>query len=191
MLRISLRRSIIQNVTERYVSRGALAGGFTQEALHQWAIRHWKDDDVKYVDLFSCKINDQCANWLNDHPYPSSEITRAFFGSYWFLPERILLSSICYPHVRLPKGPIRQGQKFLLWTVVVDSPHEKILEWQIGGTSIGGATMVAFDPTLRKVYHGNCIKFKVGSIGAELHKWYAQRLLHGMVNKLMNVKATV
>ena len=75
------------------------------------------------------------------------------------------------------------GEQFLLWKVVVSSPHEMILEWSVRGKALG-CTMVAFDPSLRKVYHGNCLKFEPGSTPTAIHAWYAQTLLGGMVQKL-------
>ena len=163
--------------------RGALPGGFTQEALSEWAANFWNPDDVKYVDLYSHKISKPCASWLKTHPYPSSELARAFLGSKSFLPERLLLTPFSYPNISLPDGQIPIGHEFLLWTVVVNSPHEMILEWSILG-KVHGCTMVAVDPGLCKVYHGNCLKFQVGYQAITLHAWYAQRLLLGMVHNL-------
>lgn len=173
----------LASVPRRNVSRGALAGGFSKEALQEWASNFWKEDSVKFVDLYSQKVTPKCATWLNDHSGPSSQLTRAFFGSWVFLPERLLLTPFSYPHVTLPDGKIRNGQQFLLWKVVVDSPHEMILEWSVRGKALG-CTMVAFDPSLRKVYHGNCLKFETGSTPNAIHAWYAQTLLGSMVQAL-------
>jgi hypothetical protein len=97
----------------------------------------------------------------------------------------MLLTPFCFADSTLPHKDekIPRGQKFLLWTVVVDSPHEMILEWSVRGRSLG-CTMVAFDPSLRKVYQGNCLKFDPDSFSTKLHTWYAQHLLDGMVQKL-------
>ena len=173
----------LASVPCRSVSRGALAGGFSREALHEWASNFWKEDTVKFADLYSHKVTPKCASWLNVHSDPSSQLARAFYGSWVFLPERLLLTPFSYPHVTLPNGKIREGQQFLLWKVVVDSPHEMILEWSVHGKALG-CTMVAFDPSLRKVYHGNCLKFEPGSMPTAIHAWYAQALLGGMVQVL-------
>lgn len=167
------------------LSRGALAGGFTKEALQGWAQDFWNEEHVQFVDLYSQKVSSQCSAWLNVHPNPSSQLVRAFYGSIQFLPERMLLTPFCYADCTLPKkdAKIQRGQKFLLWTVVADTPHEMILEWSVGGKSLG-CTMVAFDPCLRKVYQGNCLKFEPDSFSTKVHTWYAQLLLSGMVHKL-------
>ena len=54
--------------------------------------------------------------------------------------------------------------------------------------------MLAFDPSLRKVYHGNCIDVREEIIqgffpkkGVRLHVAYAKFLLDGMTNELENL----
>ena len=172
----------------RSISRGALAGGFSKESLKGWAsnFREQKQE-ASFVDLYSQKVSPQCASWLNTHSHPSTQLTKALFGSNRFVPERILLTPFSYHHRKLPTtldDKIKIGQRFLLWTVVVDSPHEMILEWKVGSGKVGGYTMVAFDPSLRKVYQGNCLTFQPSSAGTRLHAWYAQFLLGGMIQHL-------
>jgi hypothetical protein len=177
--------AIVQGRRASGLSRGALAGGFTKESLQGWARDFWKEENVRFVDLHSQKVSSQCSDWLNVHPNPSSQLARAFYGSIQFLPERMLLTPFCYSNSTLPHKDekIQLGHQFLLWKVVVDSPHEMILEWSVNGKGLG-CTMVAFDPSLRKVYQGNCLKFEPNSISTKLHTWYAQLLLGGMVQQL-------
>ena len=55
--------------------------------------------------------------------------------------------------------------------------------------------MLAFDPSLRKVYHGNCIDVREERIqkgffpkkGVQLHVAYAKFLLDGMTDELENL----
>lgn len=172
----------------RFVSRGALSGGFSKGALQNWATNHWKEKSSQkpYVDLYNQRITKECASWLDSHPHPSSELAKAFFGSIRFVPERCVLTPTNYQQSRL-LDEFTMGTKFLQWTVVSDTPHEMILTWSAG--SIRGCTSVAFDPSLRRVYHGNCLNSKANSSSLvqaliPLHQAYAQFLLVGMMDKL-------
>jgi hypothetical protein len=167
----------------RSISRGALAGGFSKESLKAWA-SNFGEKEASFVDLYSQKVSPQCASWLKTNSRPSTQLIKSFFGSIRFVPERILLTPFWYHHRKLPTlDKIEIGQRFLLWTVVVDSPHEMILEWKVG-SQVGGYTMVAFCPSLRKVYQGNCLTFQPGSTSASAHAWYAEFLLGGMIQHL-------
>ena len=54
--------------------------------------------------------------------------------------------------------------------------------------------MLAFDPALRKVYHGNCInvtnervKGYIPELAIQMHVKYAELLLNDMANELENL----
>lgn len=185
-------------VSKRYFSYGALPGGFSKEALQQWANQQWKnksfnnnDENEHYVDLFSHKLTMECTNYLNNHDqHPSNQLAQCFFGSYRFLPERLLLSPF-YKTYSLP-STFRINEQYLAWRVQVQSPLEIICSWQIN-TNIKGCTMIAYDPVLRKVYHGNCIHSSATqnglfrSVVEPVHVKYAQFLLVGMVQEIENM----
>ena len=83
---------------------------------------------------------------------------------------------------------LQMGSKFLAWEVVSQTPNEMILAWNFG-TFSRGCTFVAFDPSLRRVYHGNCLDTKANkswlvNVMIPFHQAYANFLLAGMVKKL-------
>lgn len=176
----------------RSVSRGALSGGFSKGSLQNWAVNHWNEspNETTYVDLYNERVTNECSAWLASHPHPSSELAKAFFGSICFFPERIILTPI-FGNSQLPID-LQMGSNFLAWQVVSDTPHEMILSWNFG--SLRGCTFVAFDPSLRRVYHGNCLDSKANnswSVNAMIpfHQAYAKFLLAGMVKKLEGIAA--
>ena len=177
-------------VIKRYFSKGALAGGFTKEGLQQFGKRLWneKQDDRDrnpYSDLFYDKISVPCSTWLDSHNDPSAEIAKAFFSSRRFYPERMLMTPFLYDKMHVPE--FREGDKFLAWEVISKSPLELICSWNLG--KVQGLTTVAFDPKLRRLYHGNCIDFdtadsRVFQALLPLHCHYAKFLLGGMKDVL-------
>lgn len=195
-------------------SRGAIAGGFTRQALLNFAQNHWNMPNISsisnsrrrsfpdnnesapyYSDLFSHKVSIECSNWIEKRTHPSVTLARSFFGSWRFLPERILLTPLLFVLgsgtassclKKLESNPFSVKDTHLVWTVEVQALHELILHYTSG--SVRGLTTVAFDPALRKVYHGNCIEVldsedrgKAWGIMVSFHRWYAQFLLRGMV----------
>ncbi len=174
---------------QRLVHDGALPGGFTQEALAQWAQHTLKDDKEPYADLFSESISFDCNEYLKHQPHPSSDLTKCFFGSNRFIPERYLLTPFFFRNNNhnLP-NVFSTNEKFLAWTVIVHSPLETICTWEFG-QSVKGCTMIGFDPKLRRVYHGNCIHSSVTDkaffhASLPIHVRYAKFLLNGMVYKI-------
>lgn len=86
---------------------------------------------------------------------------------------------------------LKMNDQYLAWKVRSHSPLEIICSWKITNT-IKGFTMIAYDPQLRKVYHGNCIHVsdEVKNSGLfryvmiHLHVKYASLLLQGMVEEI-------
>jgi len=153
--------------------------------------------DDPYVDLFSKRVSDECSRYLSGHPSPSDALGRAFFGSRNFMAENILLSSLDSLFTLYPEGaktlPTEFGfnSQYLLWKVSMKAPLELICSYQIEGLNFRGITMVAFDPALRRAYHGNCINVTEKRIqgfflkkGIHMHTKYAEFLLNGMVESL-------
>ena len=175
-------------IIKRCFSKGALAGGFTKEGLQQFGKRLWnekQDDRDPYSDLFYDKISAPCSTWLDSHHDPSAEIAKAFFSSRRFYPERMLMTPFLYDKMHVPE--FREGDKFLAWEVISKSPLELICSWNLG--KVQGLTTVAFDPKLRRLYHGNCIDFdtsdsRVFQALVPLHCHYAKFLLGGMKDVL-------
>mmetsp|Transcript_1918 Transcript_1918/g.2336 ORF Transcript_1918/g.2336 Transcript_1918/m.2336 type:complete len:198 (+) Transcript_1918:59-652(+) len=170
----------------RRLLHGALAGGFSREALQQWSMQEWNDKHSPYSDLLSQKVSTASIDYLNEHPHPSSELAKFFFKSVPFAPERIILTPFRYQHSALP-NIFTEGTKYLFWTVRVHTPLEIILRWQLNG--IDGCTMIAYDPQIKRVYHGNSIhssvtKNNVFRALTPLHVQYAKLLLSGMVQEL-------
>jgi hypothetical protein len=197
--------------------------GISKGELQNWAANHWKEEtttsnsnnaETLYVDLYHQPISKECSAWLvgdddgshhhQDHQYPSSELARCFFGSIRFVPERLVLAPLMLYRqlsLKLPDDASvlqRVGSKFLLWEVASATPHQMILTWSFGTwSSVRGCTLVAFDPSLRRVYHGNCLHPKSTnnchrlflSVMIPLHQMYAQFLLVGMMHKLENEAA--
>ena len=196
-------------------AKNCLSGGFTSDGLRLWALlsnfgqesfeqlksqeirkrrRLLGDDESQpYVDLFSKRISDESNDYLKTVPSPSDTIARAFFGSKHFMAERMVLTPIYLlsstSSTTLP-CTFSMNDRFLTWRVVTKSPLELILSWQVG--NVKGVTMMGFDPSQRKAYHGNCIDIKEDTLnnmpfvmsGIRLHKTYAQFLLDGMVKEL-------
>jgi hypothetical protein len=192
---------------------GALAGGFTSEALQQWAIHHFNTDtngklkqnkregkreneneneSIAYVDLFSEPISNECVTYLNNQKHPSSELVKSFFGSSQFLPQRMLITPF-FEHSQLP-DVFSLGTQYLPWTVAVQSPLETICTYErtfkFTNVKVRGCTMIAYDPKLRRVYHGNCIESSAATqsnifrIMTPMHVKYARMLLSGMVQDI-------
>lgn len=196
-------------------AKDSLAGGFTLDSLKHWALlsnfgqesfdqlksqeirrrRRRIDDDENqpYVDLFSKRISDESNDYLKTQPSPSDALARAFFGSKHFLTERMILTPIYTlsgsSSITLPRS-FAMNDRFLAWRVAMKSPLELILSWNV--SNVNGVTMFAYDPSLRKVYHGNCINVAEDTIqdrplamrGIQLHNRYAQFLLDGMVEEI-------
>lgn len=202
-------------------ARNTLPGGFTSDGLKNYGLlsnygqesleqlksrevrrkRRQLDDETNqpYVDLFSKRISDECSDHLKSQESPSDSLARAFFGSKHFMPERIILTPIHLlsgeSSTSIPSS-FQLKDRFLQWTVVSKSPLELIFSWQV--TNVKGVTMLAFDPALQKVYHGNCINIKeealdkpLAAIGIRLHKVYAEFLLAGMVSELPSTKTNI
>ncbi len=210
MIRIINRNAGKINAGKRALSRGALPGGFTEEGLQNYAKFHWKgnmnggggggkrarrsdeeddgpDEGVLYTDLFSHKISPECSGWLDSHEDPSGALGKAFFGSPRFIPERIVMSPLFYKHTRLLDS-FKEQERFLAWKVISKSPLELICEWNLGNMT-KGLTMLAFDPPLRRIYHGNCVdrltsQNKIFEAFIPLHDQYANYLLRGMGDAL-------
>jgi hypothetical protein len=198
-------------------SRSTIGGGFTKDGLLQWAMltdfgsdtnmngqqmrrrrRQMNDDPSRlpYVDLFSQSISKECCNYLTHQPSVSGLLGKAFFGSRQFLPEKYLLTALnsafsLYPHTAISLPEFELNDRFLQWKVTMNAPLELICSWGIERYDIKGCTMMAFDPSVRKVYHGNCINVRMQTLeGLEfrhvtrLHVMYANFLLGGMVDEL-------
>ena len=111
--------------------------------------------------------------------------------------EKILLSSLdsllsLYPEgaTTLPKE-FGLNNQYLQWKVTMKAPLELICSYQIERLNFRGCTMVAFDPALRRAYHGNCIDVAEKRIEGfflkkviHMHTKYAEFLLDGMVGSL-------
>lgn len=205
---------MISSYCRRFASTSTLPGGFTSDGLKHYCLlsnygqdsleqlksqevrrrRRQLDDETNqpYVDLFSKRISNECNDHLKSQANPSDTLARAFFGSKHFMPERMILTPIHLlsgeSSTSIPSS-FQLKDRFLQWTAVSKTPLEVILSWQV--SSVRGVTMLAFDPALHKVYHGNCINIKEEALdrplaanGIRLHKLYAQFLLDGMVGEL-------
>ena len=197
----------ILNQQLRRTSRGALPGGYSKEGLKYWASEYWNPLKTQskrrrshrehheipyYCDLYSHRVSNESINWLEEQSNPSAHLTRAFFGSTHFAPERVLLTLLYKGQSKcnreLDELYFNKEDQYLAWTVQVNAPYELILTYDLG--FMRGCTMIAFDPSLRKVYHGNCIDIDadhlspIWGIAIGLHQWYANFLLKGMVLQL-------
>jgi hypothetical protein len=205
--------------TSNLWSKAILPGGFTADGLREWAVlndfgatdncgtsptsqdmrrRKRQLVDEPYVDLFARRVSDECSQYLSQHPSPSDELGRAFFGSTNFMVERMILSSLNSLFSLYPEGtstlPTVFGlnDQYLQWKVTMKAPLELICSYHIDRLNFRGCTMLAYDPALKKVYHGNCIDFAEQRIeqgmilktSFEIHKKYAEFLLAGMVSTL-------
>ena len=185
----------------RHLSSGALGGGYSKENLAYFAASHFAErrkrrriedevdeDELPYADMFNQQISSDANEWLKSHPSPSVVLARSFFDSTAFAPERTILSlSTNGPGKALPDMSFNVGESHLLWTVAVKSPLEIILTWELESLGFAkGATQLAFDPSLRRVYQGNALD-QVPEWAASLvplHERYAKYLLQGMVDEI-------
>lgn len=206
-------------IRRRYVSSGALGGGFSKHNLAFFAARHWAkhddaddptavsssqqserrrrrriqdevdEDELPYADMFHQQISPDASKWLRSHPSPSVVLARAFFSSDAFAPERTILSlgPNSGPSQAMSDSSFNIGETHLLWTVTVKSPLEMILTWELESLGrLKGATQLAFDPSMRRVYQGNALdrvpQWAVPLI--PLHERYAEYLLQGLVSEI-------
>lgn len=160
--------------------------------------RQLSDDpsSLPYVDLFSQSISKECCDYLTHQPSVSGLLGKAFFGSRRFLPEKYFLTATnsvfsLYPNTATSSSEFQLNDRYLQWKVTLNAPLELICSWGIEKYDIKGCTMMAFDPSLRKVYHGNCVNITMQTLeGFEfrhvtrLHALYAKFLLGGMVDEL-------
>lgn len=195
----------------------SLGGGFTKDGLQQWAmltnfgnesemngqqIRRRKrelsglSNDSPYTDLFSQQISRHCCDYLLHQPSPSGLLGQAFFRSTNFSPEKCFLLAINYAFSFYPKQAVNMPEfqlndQYLQWRVTMKAPMELICTWELERYGLKGCSMMAFDPSLCKAHHGNCINiptkqlegFKYRS-AMKLHELYAKFLLDGMVKEL-------
>lgn len=180
--------SSFNTIPKRLLSHGALAGGFTSEALQQWAAHHWDDKNEPYADLFYRKASPASIEYLNAQKHPSSELTKCFFTSNHFTPERLIISPLFPNRTKNLPEVFFLNEQYLAWTVVVQTPLELICTWQLNET-VKGCTMIAYDPSLRRVYNGNCIHSSVTNNRIyqallPFHTKYANLLLSGMTQEL-------
>ena len=158
------------------------------------------ENKLPYVDLFSKKVSNECSKYISNQHSPTDMLGRAFFGCNSFRAEKMLLNTMntlfsIYPTnaTTLP-SVFNMRDQYLHWKVTSLAPSEMILSYNI--LRFRGATMLAFDPTLRKVYHGNCIdvnnermKGFIPELAIQMHVKYAESLLDGMVEELKNLAA--
>ena len=185
----------------RHLSSGALGGGYSKENLAYFAASHFAErrkrrriedevdeDELPYADMFNQQISSDANEWLKSHPSPSVVLARSFFDSAAFAPERTILSlSTNGPGKALPDMSFNVGESHLLWTVAVKSPLEIILTWELESLGFAkGATQLAFDPSLRRVYQGNALDQvpEWATSLVPLHERYAKYLLQGMVDEI-------
>ena len=195
----------------QWSNSSTLPGGFSTDGLREWAtltdfgadgyedqtrqdIRRRKMEYDRYADLFSMRVSDGCSNYLASRPSPSDVLGRAFFGSRRFTAEKIFISSLNSIFHLYPEGStilpaqFNMNDRFLHWNVSSKSPLEIIYTYQIDVFHFRGCTMLAYDPSLKKVYHGNCIDVAEervkSSLGIRMHVHYAKYLLGGMVREL-------
>ena len=194
-----------------------VGGGFSKDSLQQWAMltefgsdtninsqqlrrrkRRMNDnhDNLPYVDLFSQRISNQCSNYLVHQPCASCLLGKAFFGSSAFQAEKYFLTAMnsifsLHPKTATTMPDFQLNDRYLQWRVSMNAPLELICTWELERYGIKGNTMMAFDPSLRKVYHGNCINISIQQLGGlgyshamKLHVIYAKFLMNGMVNEL-------
>merc|ERR1712130_573649 len=100
---------------------------------------------------------------LEEQPktYPSNVCMSSYFGSWSFLPERILLTPLFYNSSSLQALLFEKNDNyrnieeinFLAWTVRFRTPLQMVATWNFGRETVVGGTFVAFDPKLQTVYH--------------------------------------
>lgn len=198
----------------------ALPGGFSADGLREWAVLtsfgaydhdaltggQWRrrrrrilDDPgyPPYADMFSRTVTAECKDYLVDQSSPSDALGRAFFGSWRFAGERRVLTSLNALFSMYPGGattlPARfeRGDRYLQWKVSAKAPLELICSYEVGGSTFRGCTMLAFDPSLGRAYHGNVVdvleektRGLLPAMGVRMHVRYAEFLLTGMVDDL-------
>ncbi|CAB9524030.1 expressed unknown protein [Seminavis robusta] len=171
--------------------RGALGGGFSKDNLTEWAAREWGEvaEPGHYIDLHSHKISPECAAVLERHSRPSTAMSRAFFGSSVFAPERFLVSTLGFSKNDILPSVFRKGDSYLFFTATESTPHELILGWKLGQSR--GCTMLAVDPRARLVYLGSGIEkadYHRGVLFRKIltpfHIFYSNLLIKGMVKEL-------
>lgn len=194
-----------------------VGGGFSKDSLQQWAMltefgsdtningqqlrrrkRRMNDNhrNLPYVDLFSQRISKQCSDYLVHQPCASCLLGKAFFGSSAFQAEKYFLTAMnsmfsLHPKTATTMPDFQLNDRYLQWRVSMNAPLELICTWELERYGIKGNTMMAFDPSVRKVYHGNCINISIQQLGGlgyshamKLHVIYAKFLMNGMVNEL-------
>lgn len=198
-------------VNRRHHSSGALGGGYSKENLAYYAASHWaaqeqdqqskrkrrrriqddvEEDELPYADMFHQQISSDANEWLKSHPSPSVVLARSFFSSAAFVPERFILNlATSAPTKALSDASFNVGESHLVWSVAAKSPLEMILTWELESMGLAkGATQLAFDPSLRRLYQGNALK-QVPDWAVPLlplHERYAKYLLQGMVDVVEN-----
>ena len=190
----------------RHFSSGALGGGYSKENLAYFAASQFAEHDkskrrrrrriedeveeneLPYADMFHQRISSDANEWLMSHPSPSVVLARSFFASAAFAPERTILTLATGGQSKAtPDIAFNVGEGHLLWTVVVKSPLEMILTWELESLGLAkGATQLAFDPSLRRVYQGNALNHVPAWAESliPLHERYAKYLLQGMVDEI-------
>jgi hypothetical protein len=172
-------RSCKRYSSSRKFSHGALAGGFTKEALQQWATNEWKDTDTPHVEFLYERIPNECIDYLNEQDYPSSELAKLYFGSLPSILKRTLMTSIFFEHSKVP-DIFSVGEKYLVWKVVVQNPLEIILTWELD-TEVKGCTMIAYDPKLCRLYTGNA----VNSLAAQKEIFKSTKTIQNKCSKFL------
>jgi hypothetical protein len=143
--------------------------------------------------MFHQSISHDASSWLQSRLSPADTLAHAFYGSKRFAPERTLLSLASSGGVNTSKpDAFDVGETYLLWTVAVKSPLELILKWELKSLGLmKGATQLAFDPKIRRVYQGNAIDCVPAWAEPLLpaHERYATYLLSGMVDDIEKMAA--
>ena len=161
------------------------------------------ENKLPYVDLFSTKVSSECSKYISNQHSPTDVLGKAFFGCNSFRAEKMLLNKLntlfsLYPtNATMLPSVFNMRDQYLSWKVTSLAPSEIILSYNIESSrfrGFRGATMLAYDPSLRKVYHGNCIdvtnermKGFIPELAIQMHVKYAESLLHGMVEELENL----
>lgn len=212
---------LLHQIRKTTINLSTLSGGFDADHLREWAmLTNFGNDNIDsitgqeirkrrrqipevenklpYVDLFSKKVSNECSKYISNQHSPTDVLGKAFFGCNSFRAEKMLLNTMntlfsLYPSnaTTLP-SVFNMRNQYLHWKVTSLAPSEIILSYNIG--SFRGATMLAFDQSLRKVYHGNCIdvtnesiKGFIPELAIQMHVKYAESLLDGMVEELENL----
>lgn len=153
--------------------------------------------DQPYADLFSKRVSNECSEYLAGRHSPSDALGRAFFGSKNFMGEKLVLTSLNSMLSLYPEGATTlptqfvPNEQYLQWRVTMKAPLELICSYRIEDLNFRGCTMLAFCPSLRKVYHGNVFNVTdekmqgfLPDMGVRMHVHYAEFLLNGMTEEL-------